>query len=250
VTLAQLLRHRSGLERDIPDGLFEELRLSGESPTTQRERLARAMLKRPPKNPRGAVYEYSNAGYTFAGLMIERRAGKPWEQLITEKLFKPLRLKSAGFGAPAKKPAAIDQPWGHTADGHPVTPGPRADNVPAIGPAGTIHMSLPDLARYAQWHLRENGPLEPPLIKPETLRFLHGAGEPDGYQFGWERLSRTWAGGQALYHNGSNSMFYAVIWLAPERNFGLIVASNQGGSDAEKACDAMAGKMAARFCQP
>jgi CubicO group peptidase (beta-lactamase class C family) len=250
VTLDQLLRHRSGIERDIPNGLFEELRLSDVHPTTQRDRLAREMLKRAPTRPPGSAFEYSNAGYSFAGLMIERRASQAWENLVKEKVFKPLRLMSAGFGAPAKNPQALDQPWGHTAGGQPITPGPQADNVPAIGPAGTVHMTLGDLARYGQWHLREEGPLDPPLIKPQTLRRLHGTGEPDGYQLGWQRVTRSWAGSQAIYHNGSNTMFYAVLWLAPQRDFGVAVAANQGGSEAEEACDAVAGKMVARFCQP
>ncbi|MGI8601791.1 MAG: serine hydrolase domain-containing protein [Verrucomicrobiales bacterium] len=248
VTLGQLLRHRSGLERDIPDDLFNQLRLGRERPTRQREKLARELLKRPPKSAPEAAYEYSNAGYTFAGLMIERRIGQPWEKLMMEKIFNPLGMKSAGFGAPAKDPRKIDQPWGHDSSGQPVAPGPLADNVSAIGPAGTVHMSLPDLARYGQWHLRERGPLKPPLLRPETVQLLHGAGQRDGYHFGWERHSREWAGGQALYHNGSNTMFYAVIWLAPNRDFGLAVATNMGGPKAEQACDDVAGKLVMTFC--
>ena len=247
ITLEQLLRHRSGLDRDIPDRLFAKLRLRDERPATQRERLAREMLKAPPKSKPDSTFEYSNAGYTFAGLILERRARTPWEKLITEKLFAPLGMKSAGFGPPAKDARDLDQPWGHTADGSPVEPGPEADNIPAIGPAGTAHMSLRDLARYGQWHLRENGPIEPPLIKPQALRFLHGTGKPDGYHFGWNRYARDWAGGQALSHNGSNTMFFAVIWLAPARDFGMVAAANQGGEKAERACDAAASLAVGRF---
>ena len=49
VTLWQLLRHRSGLRRDIPDGLYEELRLSDKPPLRQRRELARVMLANPPE---------------------------------------------------------------------------------------------------------------------------------------------------------------------------------------------------------
>jgi CubicO group peptidase (beta-lactamase class C family) len=248
ITLEQLLQHRSGLDRDIPDGLFEKLRLGRERPATQRERLAREILKSPPKHKPDSTFEYSNAGYTFAGLMLERRTRTPWEKLITEKLFAPLGMKSAGFGPPAKNAGDLGQPWGHTDDGKPVEPGPGSDNIPAIGPAGTAHMTLRDLARYGQWHLRENGPINPPLIKPGSLRFLHGDGKPDGYFFGWNRLERGWAGGQALSHSGSNTMFQAVIWLAPARDFGMVAAANQGGDKAAQACDALAGLAIERFC--
>lgn len=237
VTLWQLLRHRSGLRRDIPDGLYEELKLSDIAPLKQRRELARVMLARPPEREPDTNFEYSNAGYTFAGLMLETVAGRPWEELVGRELFSPLGLKSAGFGAPAKNPEAVDQPWGHRADGVAVRPGPLADNVPAIGPAGTVHLSLPDFIRYAQWHLRGAAP-DPDLVTAGALARLHGNGEADGYYGGWNRAARPWAGGQALTHTGSNTMFFAVVWLAPKRDFGVLAACNQGGEAAEQACDA------------
>ncbi len=245
VTLWQLIRHRSGLRRDIPDDLYHDLKLSDIPPIDQRRELAKVMLARPPLREPDAEYEYSNAGYTFAGLMLETVARSPWESLITRDLFTPLGLKSAGFGAPAKDRRKADQPWGHRADGSPVRPGPQADNVPAIGPAGTVHLNLPDLARYSQWHLRESAP-KPPLIDAASLARLHGAGLPDDYYGGWKRAARNWAAGQAITHTGSNTMFFAVVWLAPARDFGVLAASNQGGDAAEKVCDTACARLIGR----
>lgn len=33
-------------------------------------------------------------------------------------------------------------------------------------------------------------------------------------------------------HNGSNAMFYVVVWMAPEKNCAEIVASNIGVDEA------------------
>lgn len=55
--------------------------------------------------------------------MLETLAKKPWEDLMRERLFKPLGMDSAGFRAP--KP---DQPWGHV-NGTPVPPEPSGDKV-------------------------------------------------------------------------------------------------------------------------
>lgn len=245
VTLWQLLRHRSGLRRDIPDGLYYDLKLSDIPPMRQRRELAKVMLAEPPIRDPETAYEYSNAGYAFAGLMLETVAKTPWESMVERDLFAPLGLKSGGFGAPAKDPDKVDQPWGHRADGTPVRPGPQADNVPAIGPAGTVHLSLPDFARYAQWHLRAAAP-KPALIGAESMARLHGAGQPDDYYGGWNRAARGWAGGQAITHTGSNTMFFAVVWLAPARDFGVLAACNQGGEAAEKACDALCAHLIGR----
>jgi len=65
----------------------------------------------------------------------------------------------------------------------------------------------------------------------------------EDYACGWVRLKRGWARGTALWHNGSNKMWYIVMWLAPERDFSVIVATNIAGDDAEKGCDEMAAAM-------
>jgi hypothetical protein len=50
--------------------------------------------------------------------------------------------------------------------------------------------------------------------------------------------NRPWGGGDVLMHNGSNTLNYAVIWLAPKRNFAALVATNVG--DGFEVCDAAA----------
>jgi hypothetical protein len=82
------------------------------------------------------------------------------------------------------------------------------------------------------------------LLKPETLAKLHASpagvkvsGSMEDYAMGWVRLKRGWAGGTALWHNGSNTMWYIVMWLAPDKNFSVVAVTNLAGKDAEKACD-------------
>ena len=38
-------------------------------------------------------------------------------------------------------------------------------------------------------------------------------------------------------HAGSNTRNMAVVWMAPRRRFAVLVATNQGGAGAAKACD-------------
>jgi hypothetical protein len=46
-----------------------------------------------------------------------------------------------------------------------------------------------------------------------------------------------------ITHAGSNTLWFCVAWLAPERGFGVLVATNQGGDGARDACDAAAGAL-------
>jgi hypothetical protein len=69
------------------------------------------------------------------------------------------------------------------------------------------------------------------------------SGTGSNYACGWVVLKRGWARGNALMHNGSNTMWYVVMWLAPERNFSVVVATNIAGTDAEQGCDEAASAM-------
>ena len=248
ITLRQWLQHRGGAPHDPPPPLWSELWKRGDQPAAaNREWFVGEVLRERPAQPAG-TFTYSNTGYMVAGLMLEKAAGRPWEELMRSRVFRPLGLRSAGFG-PAGQAGTPDQPWGHR-QGRPVPPGPEADNPPALGPAGTVHCSIRDLARYAAFHLRE-GQGQPGLLDESAFAELHRPppGDPANPQaMGWLRVPRPWAGGDALTHNGSNTMNFAVVWIAPQRDFGLVVATNQGGADAEKALDEVATAMVGKYC--
>jgi len=250
VNLEQLLSHRGGVPGDLtPNGLWKSVwQHSSEPPTEQRIFLARELLKKAPATPPGKVFQYANAGYTIAGVMIEQREHKPWEELLTRRLFEPLGMKSAGFGAPAT-PGKVDQPWGHVfRDGKLVSipPAPSGDNPAAIGPGGTVHCSVLDFARYANFHLQgDRGTGK--LLKKETFAKLHTPIPGQEYALGWIVVQRPWAKGRALTHMGSNTMNTAVVWIAPEVDFAVVVMTNLGGKEAEAACDHVASALIGQF---
>ena len=99
----------------------------------------------------------------------------------------------------------------------------------------TPPLSILDLAKYASFHL---GTVENPPLDRESLKFLHTIVPPaKDYGVGWVILKRPWAGGTALYHNGTNTMNYTVIWLAPEKKFAAVATCNIDSGIGTKACD-------------
>jgi CubicO group peptidase (beta-lactamase class C family) len=237
-TLDQLCTQRAGAPPDLSaGGLWDRLCRMGGPAEKQRLALAEGVLTRPPLHAPGSRFLYANANLALAGAMAERAAGKPWEDLLREHLFKPLGMDSAGFGAPGTA-GKVDQPRGHRADGTPVLPGPGADNPAAIGPAGTVHASVGDWAKFVALHL-QGARGKPRLLKEETFTRLQTAPEDpeDRYAMGWKVAERPWAGGRVLTHAGSNTMWYCVAWLAPEKGFAVLVCCNRGGDGAAQACD-------------
>ena len=237
VTIEELLLHRAGAPADLDaGGLWKRLRESEAEPRQQRRMLLEGVLARPPVGPPGTAFLYSNAGYAIAGAMAERAAGKAWEELMRERLFEPLGMASAGFGPPGK-PGALDQPVGHDRRGKPVGTGPKADNPAAIGPAGTVHATLADWGRFVAAHLN-GGRGGARILSAKSFAKLHTPppGAEPAYAMGWGVAQRTW-GGRVLTHSGSNTLWYCTVWIAPEKGFAVLVATNQGGDEAQRACD-------------
>ena len=243
-----LLTNSGGAPNDLnSSGIWSQLWNHTGTPEEQRLFLVEAVTALPPRFEPGTSYEYSNAGFAMAGAMLERVAGLSWEDLITEKLFKPLGMKTAKFGPPAT-PRYIDQPWGHTLLGstpQPVAPGTAADNPPGIGPAATVNCSLPDFARYVAFHLagtREEGG----FLQSATYEKLY-APVHNNYAMGWVVGSRAWADGITYSHTGSNTQWFTNVWIAPNRNWAIVVVTNIGGNDAFLVTDSVVGAMINRF---
>jgi len=245
VTLTQLLTHRAGVPTAPPPAAWERAWQRHGTPKQQRYEFIESVLREPPQTKPGTKYIYSNQGYAIVGAMLEKITGVQWEQLITERLFKPLHMDSAGFGPPGTK-GSVDQPWGHHKVGSVIVP-VQEDNPPAIGPAGTVHCSLSDLAKYAVLHLEgEHGS---GLLKSDTFIKLHTPADGGDYACGWGCYKRGWAGGTALTHSGSNTMWYVVMWLAPAKDFAVIVATNTAAGDTFKGCDEVAATMIKKWLE-
>ncbi len=231
-TLLELLSHRAGLPANIPWTLIPRT----ETIRAQRLRAVKAAVSMTLVAEPGAKFLYSNLGYVVAGAVAERAADDTWENLLLEKLCRPLGMTTVGFGG-VGTPGETDEPWGHDEKGKPVSGnGPDMDNPPVMGPAGRVHCSLSDWAKFVADELRgANG--EKALLKPETYKRLQTPPFGGDYALGWMVVERDWAGGPALTHSGSNTMNLAVAWLAPSRGFAVLVVTNQAGEDGFKACD-------------
>jgi D-alanyl-D-alanine carboxypeptidase len=237
VRVEQLLEHRGGAPGSFPPGVFEQMHRDGKS-RDARIRAVRALLALPPAQAPG-TFVYSNSGYIILGAALERIAGAPWETLMERELFAPLQMRSCGFGPPGRR-EVVDAPWGHESRGDalvPMAPGPWADNPPALGPAGTVHCSLEDWGKFLSMHVA-GARGEPTLVSPETMKRLQTPPEGGDYAAGWIVVTRPWAGGIALSHTGSNTMWVATTWLAPAKSLAFAVVTNRFGDVAVHTVDA------------
>lgn len=237
VTVTQLLNHTAGLpaltdDKDLPAMLAL---FGGEKDLrAQRLRIAHKYLAEQPVSEIGS-YEYSNLGFIIAGAIAEAHTGKSWEDLIRTEIFRPLGIKRAGFGNPAK-PGSLRQPWGHKDVAGTLVAldpaDPASDNPAVIGPAGTINIGLREWMLFAQDQLDGvNG--RGKLLSAKTYKILHTP-VTEQYSYGWGVKLGPNGAPLILAHSGSNGFWIADIRIMPKHNIITLVVSNAGNEAANQ----------------
>jgi CubicO group peptidase (beta-lactamase class C family) len=264
ITLEELLSHSSGLSdasiADIVTGSY----LQDGNMDEVRYWIVKQLAPKPLDHPRGSKFDYSNLGYTLAGAVLERIGKKTWEELIEERIVKRMDLKTAGFGAQASL-GKVDAPLGHVlVGGNPkaMLAGPNGDNPLIIGPAGTMHLSVLDFAKWVAWHAGE-GKRTPALVSPPIVKKLHtpvistgvrdnappGTPKTGEYALGWGIVQEAWADTPSVTHTGSNNMNLASATFWPGMDFGFVLMTNIAGRGADEAFRKLSEELYKEFAQ-
>jgi CubicO group peptidase (beta-lactamase class C family) len=240
ITLGQLLSHQAGLVNNLTWANYS----TKGNLTAQRQAAALDALAKPEFAP--GAYHYSNADYVVAAAILEKVTGHSWEELIQERIFKPLQMASAGFGG-VGTPGKVNQPWPHREDGTPAPQnGPAMDNPLVMAPSGGVHASMQDWAKFLIDQLR-GARGQKALLPVAIYAVIQTPPSGSTYAYGWDHPAKNM---QVLFHSGSNTLNFCVCWLFPEKNFGVLVCTNQGGSAAAQACDTASIALMKRYVPP
>jgi CubicO group peptidase (beta-lactamase class C family) len=224
VNLLNILSHTAGFRRD------PSLTLQSTTPRDQRAEVAAWAMLQPPVVARGQE-SYSNMGFVIAGAIIEKLTDRSYEDLVVEKVIRPLGITTAGFGAMGTE-GLEDQPLQHSPNHAPLLATPNAHLLDIENSAGGLYMSIGDWARYCRWVLAcEAG--HPSLLSAQSARtittpYVVMDARGGGSALGWGVDHWVVVGGRTLNHTGSNGFTYAQVLLVPDHHYGVIVMTNQG----------------------
>ena len=227
LTANQLLSHTAGLKDEAPMfGSHDEAALGDGI----RKWTAAFLFTEP-----GKIYSYSNPGYWLAGYLAETVAGKPYADVVEERLFKPLGMSRSTYRPTMAMTRPLAQ--GHeVVEGKPAVIRPAADNA-ASWPAGSMFSNVQDLARFVLAFL-DSGKLDGKQVLPAELvatlstRRTDIPGSAGGYGYGLN-VSRE-RGVSWVQHGGSRAGYGSSIVMVPDQNFGVIIVANRTGSSMPK----------------
>lgn len=217
ITLLDLLRHRAGIPADDD---FDSIPALTGTLREQRLQASLLILTDPPAVSRG-TFRYSNAGYMIAACMAECVTDQDWRALMNTRLFQPLGI-DAFYGWPTEHDPA--QPWGHIVqDGNfvPVEPSVEPSEIDFLEPAGFVSMTLEDYRCFIDLQMDAlQG--HPRLLGTAIFDTLN---TPVGdYACGVGRYDRAY--GHLYGHDGSNTYFYMLMYLIPEKDIALAIWIN------------------------
>ncbi|MCA9671131.1 MAG: beta-lactamase family protein [Myxococcales bacterium] len=227
VTLEMLLSHTSGITNIAPTTLGN-VGLDFDSPDV----LAKAFeaVDWPMWAPPGAVWNYSNRGYSLAGAMLARAASKPFAELVKARVFDVLSMSGATLSE--ADAAKADHTAGHGASqaGGPIEPGSQFVTGYLDEPNDGVYASVTDVARFCEALLGDGGAMLPKArVDQLTARAVDLADQLDGYGYGFG-LYRIERGGKVqLEHSGGNQGWSANVVLVPDEGFAVVALVNHAG---------------------
>jgi CubicO group peptidase (beta-lactamase class C family) len=227
VTPRQLLYHTNGIEEAYGD--------PGEDGDVY-ERMVENIVDAPQVFPLGHTHGYSAAlGYAILARILEVHDGKPWDDVMRERLFDPMGLTSTNSWHEQvdETRAATGHLIRSRQEGPIVTP---MDYLPrAFGPGGNITSTTREVLAMAQVLLNEGtAPNGKRIISAESSREMMRSRVPvpDPYMFGpqWALglIVCDWHGETVYATDGSTIGQNARLRLLPDSGTAIAMLTNGG----------------------
>lgn len=238
ITLEDLLTHRAHIQPFTDGEEFLKLPKFSGNKQKQRTEFAKYVLTLDPVESNES-YNYSNADYSIAAIMLEKVSGKSWEKLLTHIIKKTLKIDFA-LGWPNRN--YKNQPYGHWIENNKLVSVPPETkyDLNLVQPAGDLSMNIDNYAKFIQLNLKGLSG-ENIFLKSSTYTFLHTAEED--YAIGWGNVIKD--GKEMSAHAGSDGTFFCYALIDRENYIGYIVMVNSGNG--QKAISEIIQKMKDKY---
>jgi CubicO group peptidase (beta-lactamase class C family) len=176
------------------------------------------------------TFAYTNITHVLASRIVADAAGASgWNDVLQSDLLDPLGMTDSTWTV-----EAIEGAVNH-ANGHRWTPEGTAE-VPFtpifpyhFGGAGNINSNIEDMAHWVRLQLGHGSLGGQQIVSPENLAITRMArvalNDRLSYAMGWYNLETP--NGTIVWHDGDALSFSSFVGLAPSRNVGVIILTNE-----------------------
>ncbi|MCA9253451.1 MAG: serine hydrolase [Phycisphaerales bacterium] len=215
ITLKNLSNHTSGLPR-LPDNMVpddSDNPYASYSPQDLYDFLDGYVME----SPIGEKYAYSNLGAGLLGNILTRVANQTYEQLVWQRIAKPLGMTSTVCSVRSDAASRAAQGYSGAVEA-------GSWDIPTLAGAGDLVSSANDMLKFVSANL---GIIPSPL--QEAMKLSH---EPTTKStipntdvgLGWH--IRDHKGRKLIWHNGGTGGYRSFVGFAPDKKFGVVVLTN------------------------
>lgn len=221
ITIRQLLNHTSGIKSytNIPGWWQDSTKVK-----FSKEHMIKYAHSGDLEFEPGTKYNYNNTGYYLLAVIAERVAGVPYEELIEERILKPVGMTHSGIEREDNPPS--NRALGYNWIGLKLEDDPYFYMPNAMG-AGDMYSTAGDLYKWDR-------ALYTDKLLPEEYKKQMWTPFLEGYGYGWVILNANGAGAAdsstMIWHtggiNGFNTMFARFI----DEDRTIIILNNTGST--------------------
>lgn len=213
ITVRMVLNHTSGIPVNAGVASQTYSDVSPEALENQIRSFNTVKLKHAP----GTAYEYANANYQIAGMIVEVVSGQSFQSFIQDRIFKPLDMMDSYTSRDEARKNGMATGYRYWFS----IPLPAHDLPYSYRqfPAGWYISSAEDMAHFLIMHMNNGMYNGKRLISAEGIEELHKPALGN-YAMGWA------VDGQLISHNGSVPDYGTGVYFDTDKKYGVVVAFN------------------------
>lgn len=229
ITLLDLAAHGAGLPRELADPAVTD----GSNPFVafKRDYYWKWIATNAPGYAPGTTAMYSNYGYGLLGDAMAKAGGKPYGDLLTEKLIAPLALKDTTLRlSDQQKPRLMTglDPFNQ--------PDPNVEAPDIMAASAGVYSTADDMVRWMRWHLDSDARSRAALALAHALWRPHDGlkravgvevTSSIGMGLGWVVSPAKDGVPMLLGKSGGIGGFMTYVVLAPQHRLGIFVVASR-----------------------
>ena len=231
ITIRQLLRHQSGIYDVLSAPSFQNILYADPDSIWQLADVVETFIAPPYFQP-GAAWRYSNTNYLLLGMIVEKVAGQPYQEVFRDRFLDPKGLASFSMQPFEPLQNYLVHAWidlngdGTVDDAHSLLSNWHSFDA-ATAPAGSYYATPSDLARWIRAFA--GGSLLSPGMMAQAKTTVATA-FPANTRYGLGLMERTFLTHKAFGHGG-DSGYSGSAWYFPDLDQSIVVLNNDASKN-------------------